>query len=168
MTGKELPTISDLRKKFAYDSDSGVIYSAVTGKEYPPNSRGYIRLNLEGRILQGHRVAWALHHNDLPDPSLEIDHINGDPSDNRISNLRLVTQADNLRNKNLYKTCKHGYPGLIYEKNRHKCWRAQIGINGTIKKLGAFRCKTAAIVARKQGEARYGFTGRSGEPKWQL
>ena len=168
MTGKALPTISELSNKFAYDPLRGIIYSSVSGKDYPPNSRGYIRLNLDGRILQGHRVAWALYHNELPDPSLEIDHIDGNPSNNRIENLRLVTRSENLRNKNLYKSCKHGYPGIIHEKGRIKCWRAQIGINGTMKKLGSFRCKTAAIIARKQGEALHGFTGRSGDAKWQL
>jgi len=168
MTIKQLPPIEVLRNRVFYDPDTGEIRNNTKAKAPRPVTSGHIRIGIDDTKYAAHRIAWALYHNELPDPSFEIDHINGDPSDNRISNLRLVTQADNLRNKNLYKTCKHGYPGLIYEKNRHKCWRAQIGINGTMKKLGAFRCKTAAIVARKQGEVRYGFTGRSGEPKWQL
>ena len=168
MTGLPLPPIDELRNSFKYNPDTGDMFSLPSGRHRPPNSRGYIRLNHNGRMLQGHRVAWALYHGELPDPSLEIDHINGNPSDNRISNLRLVSQSDNLRNKNKYKNCKHGYPGILLEKNRERCWRAQIGVNGGIKKLGAFRCKTAAIVARKQGEIKYGFTGRSGDAKWQV
>lgn len=168
MTTLPLPPITELRKSFRYNPDNGDIVSLPSETLKPPNSRGYLRLHHNGRVLQGHRVAWALYHGEPPDPSFEIDHINGNPSDNRISNLRLVTQLENLRNKNKYKNCKHGYSGIICEKNRVKCWRAQIGVNGGIEKLGSFRCKTAAIVARKQGEVKYGFTGRSGDKKWQV
>ncbi len=116
-----------------------------------------------------HRIAWALHYGVLPDPSMEIDHINGDRSDNRISNLRLVSQVDNLRNKTQYKNCKHGYPGIFKDLDgRKKPWRAGIGVNGTVIKVGSFRCKTAAIFARKAAEVKYGFTGLAGDAKWQL
>lgn len=168
MTARQLPPLDALRKKIDYDSITGQLKRV--GKQSPLgyNGQGYVGFYINGQWCQGHRVAWALYHNELPDPHLEIDHIDGNPSNNRIENLRLVTQSENLRNKNPYKNCKHGYPGIIHEKGRTKCWRAQIGINGTIKKLGSFRCKTAAIIARKQGEIRHGFTGRSGDAKWQL
>ena len=168
MTAKPLPSIELLRKNFIYIAETGEIRRSNKTSSPQPNGQGYIGFKFGDQWLQGHRVAWALHHGELPDPSLEIDHINGNPSDNRVSNLRLVSQSDNLRNKNKYKNCKHGYPGILLEKNRDRCWRAQIGVNGGIKKLGAFRCKTAAIVARKQGEVKYGFTGRSGDVKWQV
>ena len=168
MTIEQLPPIEVLRNKVFYDPDTGEVRTKSRKTAPRPVTSGHIRIGIYGRRYAAHRVAWALYYGEPPDPSLEIDHINGNPSDNRISNLRLVTQQGNLRNKNQYKSCKHGYPGLIHEKNRVKCWRAQIGVNGTIKKLGAFRCKTAAILARKQGEVKYGFTGRAGEAKWQL
>ena len=44
------------------------------------------------------RLAWVLFYGEAIPEGLVIDHINGDPSDNRIVNLRLVTQKDNARN----------------------------------------------------------------------
>ena len=169
MSAKPLPAIELLRKSFAYDPQTGNITNLKTNRVLGRKKHGYLRVHLDGRTLQGHRVAWALHYNEQPDPNLEIDHINGNRSDNRISNLRLVTQEQNLRNKTKYKNCKHGYPGILFEKDgREKCWRAQIAMNGTIAKLGAFRCKTAAIFARKMAEVKHGFTDLAGDQKWRL
>ena len=168
MSAKPLPSIELLRKNFFYDPRSGEI-RRIKGKQPKVNSQGYVCFRFAGQYMAGHRVAWALHYNEQPDPNLEIDHINGNRADNRISNLRLVTQEQNLRNKTKYKNCKHGYPGILFEKDgREKCWRAQIAMNGTIAKLGAFRCKTAAIFARKMAEAKHGFTDLAGDPKWRL
>lgn len=168
MTIKHLPPIDILRNRVFYDPETGEVRTMSRRATPRPTTSGHIRIGVCGQRYAAHRIAWALHYGELPDPSLEIDHINGNPSDNRISNLRLVTQLENLRNKNKYKNCKHGYSGISCEKNRVRCWRAQIGVNGRVEKLGAFRCKTAAIVARKQGEVKYGFTGRSGDKKWQV
>lgn len=168
MSAKELPPLSLLRKKVVYDPSTGLLLSTSRMKQPARNSQGYICFRIEGQYCAGHRIAWALYYGTPPDPSMEIDHINGNRSDNRIVNLRLVTQAENLRNKNTYKNCKHGYPGILLEKGRAKCWRAQIGINGTVIKVGSFRCKTAAIFARKAAEIKYGFTSLAGDAKWQL
>ena len=168
MTIKHLPPIDVLRNRVFYNPETGEVRTMSRSATPRPMTSGHIRIGVCGQRYAAHRIAWALHYGELPDTLLEIDHINGDPSDNRISNLRLVTGAENLRNKNKYKNCKHGYSGIIFEKDRVRCWRAQISVNGRNKKLGAFRCKTAAIVARKQGEAKYGFTGRSGDKKWQV
>lgn len=169
MPAKPLPAIKLLRNSFSYDPKTGNIRNLKTNRVFKRNNHGYLRIHFDGRTLQGHRVAWALHYNEQPDPNLEIDHINGNRSDNRISNLRLVSQKQNLRNKTKYKNSTHGYPGILLEKDgRERCWRAQIAINGGIIKLGSFRCKTAAIFARKTAEAKHGFTDLAGDPKWRL
>lgn len=168
MSAKELPPLDVLRNKIVYDPSTGIISSLARMKQPRPNRQGYICFAIDGQYCAGHRIAWALHYGVLPDPSMEIDHIDGNPSNNRIANLRLVSQTENLRNKKQYKNCKHGYPGIIHSNDRKKCWRAQIGINGTIIKVGSFRCKTAAIFARKQAEMKYGFTDLAGDAKWQL
>lgn len=62
---------------------------------------GYGRLYHRGRAYMTHRVAWALHHNKWPEHT--IDHINRNSLDNRIENLRDVTQAINNSNKSDYK-----------------------------------------------------------------
>lgn len=168
MSAKELPPINVLRKHYQYNYTTGELFSRFTQKAIRRRKNGYICVQMNVGHVMAHRIAWALHYGVLPDPSMEIDHINGDRSDNRIANLRLVKQSENLRNKTQYKNCKHGYPGIIHSGDRKKCWRAQIGINGTIIKVGSFRCKTAAIFARKQAEMKYGFTDLAGDAKWQL
>ena len=46
-----------------------------------------------GKLIYAHRAAWAIHFGEWPKG--EIDHINGDASDNRIINLRVVNRTEN-------------------------------------------------------------------------
>ena len=169
MSAKQLPPLSLLRKKVIYDPITGLMLSTSRMKQPARNSQGYICFQINGQYCAGHRIAWALYYGARPDTSMEIDHINGDRSDNRIANLRLVSRVQNLRNKTQYKNCRHGYPGIINDTDgRKKSWRAQINVNGKNIKVGSFRCKTAAIFARKVAEAKYGFTELAGDAKWRL
>lgn len=69
--------------------------------------------------------------------SEQVDHINGDPLDNRRSNLRLATHAENQRNKGRYSNNTSGYKGVSWAKKENK-WQAQISFNGKVKYLGYF------------------------------
>ena len=64
-----------------------------------------------------HRVVWAWHHGRLP--TMQIDHINGNGFDNRIENLREVSQSENMRNQHRqWKPNKDtGLPGVSPDKN---------------------------------------------------
>lgn len=69
---------------------------------------------------------------------MEIDHINGKPYDNRRSNLRLVTHADNMKNQAMRADNKSGYADVWENKGWGKPWTAQITCNGIRHYLGHF------------------------------
>lgn len=105
----------------------------------------YRYITIQRKRYGAHRLAWLYVYGELP--VLSIDHINGDPFDNRISNLRLATVAQNSQNR--YKAQKnnpHGNLGLTYDKVK-KLWRARIGLNGKRIYIGKFKTQEAAYEA---------------------
>lgn len=118
------------------------------------NPSGYRMGEVLGKTYAAHRVLWLLHTKAWP--AQFIDHINGDPSDNRIVNLRAATKRENQRNKRMQKNNTSGTVGVIWIKHLSK-WRAMIGIDGRGYALGTFDNIEDAIAARKAAEKRCGF-----------
>ena len=85
---------------------------------------------------------------------MEVDHINGNPSDNRLSNLRLVTRRQNCLNHRRSKRNSSGRTGVSWA-NKGKKWIATIQIGLTTIPLGRFEKKEDAIVARDKAEKEY-------------
>lgn len=170
MSAKPLPSLNLLRKNFAYNPDTGYMQRISSKKSPAPNTQGYVCFRFMEQYIASHRIAWALHYDELPPLEMEIDHINGIRDDNRICNLRLVSMADNMKNKTQYRNNTHGYPGILFDPHsrRIRQWRAQIQVDGKLMKLGSYMCKTAAVFARKRAEMKYGFTQLAGDSKWQL
>jgi len=76
-----------------------------------------------------------------------VDHINGNPLDNRRSNLRVCTQGQNTRNLSPYiKPMASQYKGVSWD-NEKKRWRGEIHVSGKRHKLGRFRNEKDAAVA---------------------
>lgn len=97
--------------------------------------RGYWMVKLCGGKFLAHRVIWAITHDEWPEE--QIDHINGDPSDNRIENLRIANQSQNNWNRPIFRNNTTGFPGVTYEPSRNK-YKAAIRIDGKPKNLGRF------------------------------
>jgi hypothetical protein len=87
-----------------------------------------------------HRVVWLLHHGDWP--VSDIDHINGDRSDNKIENLRLASRSEN----NINRPAVSGYKGVRYHKPSGK-WQARITKEYKEKHLGLFETEIEAAKA---------------------
>jgi len=104
------------------------------------NSIGYIQIRLKGKIYLAHRLAFLLENKYLPKC---VDHINRNPSDNRISNLREATQAQNTLNRATPKHNISGYKGVHFDKSRKK-WMAYINVNSKRINLGRFLDKNRA------------------------
>lgn len=170
MPAKPLPSIDEIRNKLSYDAETGLLHRLPCGSLVSSKKNGYIRFRFMNQMVMAHRIAWALHHGEAPPPEMQIDHINGIRHDNRIANLRLVLMPQNMRNKTKYRNNTHGYPGIIYEDKarRKRMWRAQIQVDGRQIKIGSYKCKTAAIFARKAAEKKHGFSELAGDKKWQL
>ena len=124
--------------------------------------RGYTRNRKDG--LYFHREVINT------DDDLIAHHVNRKPFDNRVNNLRKVTQVDNMRNKSKYSnntSGKQGVSRLTYEKSGFEFWKVQIRDNDnkriqkyfSIKKLGDDEAKRQAIACRQQLEQEYGYLG---------
>lgn len=106
-------------------------HEAFTTKD----DKGYFVGRIFKLPFKAHRVIWALYHGEWPQN--EIDHINRNKADNRISNLRDVTSSQNNQNKSLKSSNKTGVSGVYWDEARSK-WRATIGIEGKQIYLGRF------------------------------
>jgi hypothetical protein len=104
MTEKTI-TASYLRSLLSYDQDTGDFHRVVSRNPRHPvgavagtqHSRGYIVIGLDGMNYKAHRLAWLHVHGEWP--TGEIDHINGNKTDNRITNLRIVSRSENMVNR---------------------------------------------------------------------
>lgn len=94
---------------------------------------GYYRLQVNGRQYYAHRLAWFMVYGTWP---RIIDHINGNPSDNRISNLRDCSTQANCLNKRVRKDSESGIKGV--RLCSHGKWKAQIAVNRKNYYLGYF------------------------------
>ena len=77
--------------------------------------RGYIQVRFDGKFYLAHRLAWRLYYGVWPE--FEIDHINGNPADNRIENLRVCTTAENRKNMPCRKNKTSKYMGVRKSRN---------------------------------------------------
>ena len=115
----------------------------VAGYAHP--TKGYVSLFVDGVRYKAHRIAWLMYFGKWP--SGQIDHINGNPADNRIANLRDVSNQTNSENKIHPKAGNtSGLLGVSWMSAANK-WRAQIAIKRKVTYLGLFTSKEEAHAA---------------------
>lgn len=107
-----------------------------------------------GAPFRAHRIVWAMTTGSWPKE--QIDHINGDKTDNRFANLREATDLQNRRNMKRPHTNKSGVCGVCWHKGDQK-WVVQISHAGKRIRLGGFASLSDAASARKAAEIKYGY-----------
>lgn len=116
---------------------------------------GYLRVSVHDRLFLAHRIAWAITYGEWPDE--DIDHINGDRSDNRLRNLRTVTKAQNQRNQKKFRNNTSGVCGVYFIKSSKK-WVAQIAGHH----IGTYNTRGDAAKARRADQRDRGYSARHG------
>ena len=143
-------TQARLKELLDYDPETGAFVwkqklnrSTVVGsKAGTVNTHGYVRITIDGKKHQAHRLAWLHTYGCWPDK--EIDHINRIRTDNRIANLRDTDKNQWNSGKQVNNTS--GYPGVSWHKWSKK-WLAQIKVYGKTMRLGLFDTLEAANAA---------------------
>lgn len=182
MDFKPLPPVELLRKLLEYDPAAGTLkYQVRTDGSFMPDGtgrhsrenklarwngrfagkvacsrsgggNGYLVTKLFCEQYKAHRLVWLMHYGEEPDG--QIDHINGDRTDNRINNLRVVGYDENSHNRALPRNNISGAHGVRMEGQK---WAAVIRRNGRIVRLGTFATRGEAIKARRAAERELGY-----------
>ncbi len=132
-----------LLEVLSYDTDTGIFINKITrsNNALEGNIAGntntidnkYLEIYLDGKHYAAHRLAWFFAYKIWP--LNDIDHIDGNKSNNKIANLREATRSENLYNRGNRKDNTSGYKGVCFDKRSGK-YRAYININGKQKSLG--------------------------------
>ena len=147
------------RSMFASDHQFNWWKSKNLGKIAGSPNHGYVRVQIGRKKLGAHRLAWIVYYGEWPNG--EIDHIDGDPSNNRIVNLRLVSHQDNGKNQKLPSNNTSGVIGVTWHK-QHQKWCARIKVDGAYRHIGLFSDIEEAREARRRADVEHGFHANHG------
>jgi hypothetical protein len=122
------------------------------GTEY---ARGYKRVYFDGKTHGVHRVIWQMFNGDIPD-GMQVDHIDCDPSNNRIENLRLVSSRQNAMNRK--RKGQTGVKNVSFSSEAQK-YRVTLQHNGKRVWCGSYEdlelAELVATMAREKYHGQY-------------
>ena len=141
-----------LKEKFTYKD--GELIRNSNGKAVQCSKskwHRYLRIGINGKAVALHRIIFLYHHGYMPKIT---DHIDGDKYNNKIENLREVTQQQNClnkaHNKNSASTCKN-----VYWHNKMNKWAVCMSINGVRKRFGYFADIELAYLVAQEARSKY-------------
>ena len=152
-TNNVLPDVDYLRHRYNYDPITGYlthrfragnrIAGSIVGGD---NGQGYLTGSINGVLYRVHRLIWKHYYGQDP-AGYQIDHINRDRSDNRISNLRLATHGQNKRNSRANRNIASGHKYIYYIKGSQK-YRVMFYVNRKNLSVGTYTNLQEAIHVR--------------------
>ena len=160
---------TELKLQFEYDPLTGIFrrvkrrdaYGNLTTCDYiivgDNGQRGYKRVSINGKRYLLHKLVFLYIDGVYPD--VEVDHLNGNTSDNRLLNLRVSGRLSNRLNLKLYSTNTSGFTGVTFRNGRYY---VQACKNRKTYSKGSFSRLEDAILARKELNSELGFNENHG------
>lgn len=157
------PDKKRLDELFSFDRNTGVLLRIKRVSNSHPgeiagtiNSCGYRIVWVDRKAIGVHRIAWIMCFGGIPN-GMEIDHIDCDPLNNKLDNLRLANRHQNSVNRRIHKNNTSGYKGVCFEPTISKSnpWRARIVVNKKRHNLGMFPSPEAAHEAYKKAAMKF-------------
>ena len=178
MTAKELPSAARLHELLRYEPETGKLFwkaraesefrlprdarawnNKNAGKEAGKQDvRGYRYICIWYRYDYAHRIIWAMTRGEWP--TLDIDHIDQDPTNNRAENLREVEHRVNMMNVLMHRDNTSGCTGVWQVPSGN--WQASVYTDGKRVYLGTFSSFETAAAVRKKAQADLGFSPNHG------
>lgn len=146
--------MQDFENYYYYGCSDGLLYHVGTSQEVDCwFDHGYRRFRHKGKSYKASRVIYYLAHNEWPEV---VDHIDGNRSNDQISNLRGTTRANNNKNVKKRKDNTTGYKGVSFKKKLGK-YQVLVQVDGKNIYFGVYSdLEEAAEVARKAREDLHG------------
>ncbi len=131
------------------------------------SGEGYLIISIQGKRYKAHRLAFLYMFNTDISDNFEIDHVDGNRGNNKLTNLRIADRCINMKNKSLYSNNTTNVIGVSKFGNRY---RARINVNGKRISLGLFDTIEEAAKVRLEFEQKFNYSenhGRNNESKTQ-
>lgn len=150
----DLITQKQLKQLLSYDPETGDLHwvSPTANRVHvgmiagATGTDGSIRIMLFRKYYLAHRLAWLYMNGSFP--INEIDHIDGNRQNNRLSNLRDVTRKQNQENTRLQSNNSSGFRGVCWDSSNNK-WKAYVTHNRRHHHVGLFSSPEDAALAAK-------------------
>lgn len=121
----EVVTQAQLKSVLKYDSNTGTFSWIVARQRVNIESnagcvspKGYTLIRIDGRSYFAHRLVWLYHFGGFPKE--QVDHIDGNRSNNKLENLRECSNADNAKNQKKMSNNTSGFTGVTFNKVKKK------------------------------------------------
>lgn len=143
-----------LQELFTYDYDAGLLYWRVNRRRARagtpagciPKGRTRRHITIDNVSMTYAPAVWCFVHGEWPNG--EIDHIDCDPLNDKVTNLRVATRSQQTANTKLRADNASGFKGVYFDgSKREKKWRAQIRCGDALTHLGYFKTPEEAHAA---------------------